>query len=136
MVASSYTPLSPPPPWPSLLGKKSKEQTTLTPPQTPGSQAARKCEFQSDMRFGGLKFDIFYNHGLIGFIVFFTVFLYVIYHIEKERIKKSFSRYMYNFDLILIVLLSFFTGHILIAPAVSILVIAIILKLNYEEKAK
>lgn len=61
MVASSYTPLSPPPPWPSLLGKKSKEQTTLTPPQTPGSQAARKCEFQSDMRFGGLKFDIFYN---------------------------------------------------------------------------
>ena len=81
-------------------------------------------------------FDIFYNHGLIGFIVFFTVFLYVIYYIEKERIKKSFSRYMYNFDLILIVLLSFFTGHILIAPAVSILVIAIILKLNYEEKAK
>lgn len=74
-------------------------------------------------------FDIFYNHGLIGFIVFFGIFLYVLYHIQKNKVKQSFARYMYSFSLLLAVLLSFFTGHILTSPSVSIIVIMIVLSL-------
>ena len=81
-------------------------------------------------------FDIFYSHGIIGFIVFFGVVGYVLVNILRKREKLTLNRYMLLLSVLLIVFLSFFTGHILIAPAVSILVVAIILKLNYKEKAK
>ncbi|MBR2678376.1 MAG: O-antigen ligase family protein [Bacilli bacterium] len=81
-------------------------------------------------------FDILYNHGLIGFIIFFGTFIYVVYKVFMQKKAFTFSRYMFDVSLVLIVLLSFFTGHILVSPAVSLLVIIIILSLYRKNKKR
>lgn len=78
-------------------------------------------------------FDIFYSHGIIGFLVFFIIVGYVLINVLKKKEKLNFNRYMLLLSLLLIIFLSFFTGHILIAPAVSIIVTSIILKINCKE---
>lgn len=58
-------------------------------------------------------YDIFYRHGIIGFILYFGILLSMIWqHIRK--VNKS-----YILPIVLIVLISTLVGHILIAPAVS-----------------
>lgn len=77
-------------------------------------------------------FDIFYHHGIIGFLVYFSIIIYLL--AKKIKFNKSFEGYMLRTSFVLIGILSFFTGHIITAPAVSIIVIILLLKMFNKEK--
>lgn len=79
-------------------------------------------------------FDIYYSHGIVGFIVFFTIYLMVLVSILKNKNKLDFEMYMTYISLMLIIFLSLLTGHIITSPAVSIFVIIIILSLAKKKK--
>ncbi len=81
-------------------------------------------------------FDIYYNHGTIGFILFFGIYGYFFYLIMKERRKLDFEQYMLYISILLSIFLSFFTGHIITAPAVSILVTVLLLMLAKQKKKR
>lgn len=81
-------------------------------------------------------FDIYYNHGIIGFILFFGIYGYLFYLIMKEKKKLDFEQYMLYISVLLSIFLSFFTGHIITAPAVSILVTIILLMLEKQKKKR
>lgn len=81
-------------------------------------------------------FDIFYSHGLIGFIIFFTIYLTLLYKVLKDKQKITYQRIMLYTSLLLIIILSLFTGHIITAPAVSIIIIIIILFLAKRSKKR
>ena len=78
-------------------------------------------------------FDIYYSHGLIGFLIFFSITLYVLYKTFEEGQKLSYKRYMYIVSFFLVILLSFFTGHIITSPSVSIFVIIIITSISKKQ---
>ena len=73
-------------------------------------------------------FDIFYNHGIIGFLIFFGITLYVLWKVLRKEKTLNFDSYMTFISLLLIIFLSFFTGHIITAPAVSLIAIILILE--------
>ena len=78
-------------------------------------------------------FDIFYSHGIIGFIIYFIISIYLIIKtIIKDKI--TYERLMYITSFFLITLLSLLTGHIITAPAVSIIVVMIIIKLSKKNR--
>ena len=79
-------------------------------------------------------FDIYYSDGLIGFLLFFAAFIYVLYKVLRRNDKMTYERYMSIVSLMLIIFLAFFTGHIITAPAVSLISIIIILSLEKREK--
>ncbi len=79
-------------------------------------------------------FDIFYSHGIIGFLLFFEIYLMIIYLILIEKQKLTYERYMLLVSFILILFLSFFTGHIITAPSVSLISAIIIYKLAKRPK--
>ena len=81
-------------------------------------------------------FDIYYSHGIIGFIIYFGIYGYFFYLIMKKRKKVDFSMYMIYVSILLSIILSFITGHIITAPAVSILVVIILLMLVKKEKKR
>ena len=68
--------------------------------------------------------DIFVTIGLIGIIIYVFIMTYLIRH-EKMKFE-------YKFSLILFIVMSLFSGHILIKPAVSIYM-GLIYNLNREE---
>lgn len=78
--------------------------------------------------------DIYFNHGLIGFIIFFSVYIYIL--IKSTTTKKSldFNSYMLNVSILLVLFLSLFTGHIITSPSVSLLIIILLLYLFPREK--
>ncbi|MBR5370105.1 MAG: O-antigen ligase family protein, partial [Bacilli bacterium] len=78
-------------------------------------------------------FDIFYHHGIVGFLLYFSIIIYLL--VKKIRFTKSFEGIMLKTSFLLIIILSFFTGHIITAPAVSIIVIAILLKIMNHKKS-
>lgn len=67
-------------------------------------------------------FEIFYRSGMIGFIIYFMLFIPVIIKCFKKVFKFNFLNIQYLTILLLILLLAFFQGHILITPSVSIYV--------------
>lgn len=69
-------------------------------------------------------FDMFYSIGLIGSLVFVIIFGYLFF---KNRLKG-----IYLFTLLLMILISFFSGHIIFTPCVSIY-LAILFNKKYEE---
>ena len=77
-------------------------------------------------------YDIYFHHGIIGFLIFFIPYLYVLFKVATEQKKKNYTNYMLNVSLLLAIVLSFFTGHIITSPAVSIFVIMIILSFEKE----
>lgn len=79
-------------------------------------------------------FDIFYSHGILGALIFFSITFYVIIKILKNQEKLTYEKCMLYVSILFIVFLSFFTGHIITAPSVSILAIIIILSLNKRTK--
>lgn len=79
-------------------------------------------------------FDIYYSHGLIGFIIFFFITLLLFFKVFNNNILKGYENKMMITSLGLIVFLSFFTGHIITAPSVSIITIIIILSLAERKK--
>lgn len=95
--------------------------------------------YQNDLELKAIEmdyFDIYYNYGIIGFFIFFGITLPLLYKILIEEKEVSFERYMLRLSLALIIILSFFTGHILVSPAVSFIVSIIILSLNDERKKR
>lgn len=76
-------------------------------------------------------FDIFFRQGIIGFLVFILGFLLII---PKQKKKKKVIE-PYLLSIILALLLALLTGHVLLAPAVSIFV-ALIFNLFYNEFIK
>ena len=80
-------------------------------------------------------FDIYYSHGLIGFLIYFIPILIILYKIISPSKKMDYDRFMLNISFLLIIFLSFFTGHIITAPSVSLIVTIIILML-YKRKKK
>ena len=82
-------------------------------------------------------FDILYSHGIVGFIVFFGIYIYIFINILKNRIReKNYQTFMFKISIFLIIILSFFTGHIITAPAVSIFVAVLLLNLNKSEQKR
>lgn len=79
-------------------------------------------------------FDVYYNQGVIGFIIFFVPYIYVLISVLQERKAFSFRQLMLYLSLFLIIVLSLFTGHIITAPAVSGLVSFILLSLVKNDK--
>ena len=79
-------------------------------------------------------FDIYYSHGIIGFVLFFSIYTYILIDIVKKSylIIKDKKTYSIFICIIFILVLSLFTGHIIIAPAVSYISVYIIM---YLEKA-
>lgn len=80
-------------------------------------------------------FDIFYRHGVLGFIIFFLPIVYVLKDIIKN--KNKIDKYKLNIILCiaLIFILALFQGHILVTPSNSIYV-ALILSLEKNKKIK
>lgn len=81
-------------------------------------------------------FDIYYSHGLFGFIIYFASYGSIFYFIMKRRKDLDFTQYMLYISILLSIFLSFFTGHIITAPAVSILVTILLLLLMKQEKTR
>lgn len=77
--------------------------------------------------------DIYYNHGIIGFIILFSSYFFVLVKTFQKKRELNYERYMTLVSFGLILLLSLLTGHIITAPSVSLIVIAIILNLNEDK---
>ena len=79
--------------------------------------------------------DIYFNHGLIGFIIFFSSYIYVLVKTTFKKKKLTFDLLMLNTSILLVLFLSLFTGHIITAPSVSLIAISLIMVLiNYGKK--
>lgn len=81
--------------------------------------------------------DIIFSYGIIGLIVYFLPFGYLIYQLIKRKIKifKSFNNYILTFTIILAFLISIFAGHVFGAPSVSIyLALSYVLLLTSNEE--
>ena len=79
-------------------------------------------------------FDIYYSHGIVGFIIYFIVVLYVLYKVLINPNKKGYENGMKFLSMYLIIFLAFFTGHIITAPAVSLIVVILLLSLEKRKK--
>ncbi len=70
-------------------------------------------------------FDILLRHGLIGSIIYFSIFISFIIKAFKDRNKDLIAKEM-KLSIILTMLLAVFSGHIINAPTASIFVALII----------
>lgn len=72
-------------------------------------------------------FEVFYRHGVVGFVIFFLLFIRLICDAIKKIIENfNFYNFMALISIILILLLALFSGHILVASTVSIFVALLI----------
>ena len=71
-------------------------------------------------------YDILFRNGIIGFILILLPLILIIIKIVKN-LKYNELTFNLTISTILILILSLFSGHILIAPSVSIYVIIILL---------
>lgn len=79
-------------------------------------------------------FDILYSHGIVGFILIFSIYGIVLYKISRERPHLTYNNFMLKLSVLLIIILSLLTGHIITAPAVSLIAIVLILNTQKREK--
>ncbi len=79
-------------------------------------------------------FDIYYSHGLIGFLLYFGIVFYLIFKVLERKQDYSYEQIMLKECLLLIIGLSLFTGHIMTAPSVSLIVIILLLSLKKRIK--
>ena len=75
-------------------------------------------------------FDIYYNYGIVGFLLFFGITLYILYKLLEKKQTKDYERFMTEISVLLIFFLAFFTGHILTTPSVGIICILIMISLH------
>lgn len=74
-------------------------------------------------------FDIFFNHGLIGFVLILgyilSLTIYIIFNNLKQfkKILKQPERLLYLYAYFIGLAISFMSGHVLTSPAVSIFII-------------
>ena len=79
-------------------------------------------------------FDVYYNQGIVGFIIFFAPYIYVLISVIGERKMFSFRQLMMYLSLFLVIILSLFTGHIITAPSVSLIVCFLLLSVVKKER--
>lgn len=75
-------------------------------------------------------YDIYYSQGILGFIIFFSCYIYILVDIFRNKIILNYENIMLILSVFLIIVLSLFSGHIITAPAVSIFVCVILLNLK------
>lgn len=80
-------------------------------------------------------FDVFYRHGIVGFILFFIPIIYVVISIIKKVKTLNHKNLNLLLSITLIFILALFQGHILVTPANSIYV-ALILSIVYNNSLK
>lgn len=71
-------------------------------------------------------FDILYENGILGFVVFLYIMLPIFIQAFKKVKSNSFINLQYRISLFLILLISLFAGHMLISPAASLFVALIL----------
>ena len=71
-------------------------------------------------------FEVFYRHGIIGCLLFYIVVIPFIYVFFKTNHEKSLLNMEFKLCMVLILLLSLFSGHVLVTPSISIFVALII----------
>ncbi|MBQ9071776.1 MAG: O-antigen ligase family protein [Bacilli bacterium] len=78
-------------------------------------------------------YDVFYANGIMGFIIYFFPFIVLLFNIVKRWFKNKHIKDtgIYLISLILIILMSGFSGHVLTSPSVSIIA-AIIIASTYK----
>ena len=76
-------------------------------------------------------FEILYRNGIIGFIIFMSLLIPNIIRILKQK-EKKIENIELKTSILLVLLLSLFSGHILVTPSVSIFV-ALIIGGKYEK---
>ena len=79
-------------------------------------------------------FDVFFSHGIIGFLIFLIISIYMLFKILTKEKKFTYQCLMEHTSIFFIIFLAFFTGHILTAPSVSFVCIIVILMLDKKEK--
>lgn len=79
-------------------------------------------------------FDNLYSHGIIGFILIFSIYGLVLYKLSSKFKRKTYSSVMMKTSVLLILILSLFTGHIITSPAVSLLAAILILESTTRDK--
>lgn len=69
-------------------------------------------------------FDILFRHGIVGFALYMTIFVYFLVKAIKytKSLKDNPTKVCNYLSLFLIIILSLITGHVLLAPSVSIFV--------------
>lgn len=77
-------------------------------------------------------YDIGYSNGTIGLIIFFGITIYVLRNIKTNA--NNITRVVIKLELLLILLLSGITGHILTSPSVSFIAAIIILITTSNKK--
>ena len=79
-------------------------------------------------------FDIFYSHGMVGFVIYFVLVLSILFTILDRRKRKGYENGMRMLSFFLIIFLAFMTGHIITAPAVSFIVVLLFLSMERRRK--
>ena len=79
-------------------------------------------------------FDIYINHGFIGFSIVLLIILYVLRDMIINHKKLDYDNYMVLTSIILVFLLSLITGHIITAPSVALLSIIIFISIIKKDK--
>lgn len=80
-------------------------------------------------------YDIFYSHGIVGALIYFYIILDILLKIFKNlKSNINFKIYTRLISLVLILVLTLFSGHIMISPAVSIYVVLIFMSLCNKKK--
>ncbi len=70
-------------------------------------------------------YDVFFRHGIVGSIVYFIPFIWLLVeYVKKMKIHFELSS---TISVLLILLLSLFSGHIVTAPSVSIIVVYVLI---------
>lgn len=71
-------------------------------------------------------YDLYFNHGIVGFCIYFSIFGYVFYDaIKNIRVKKikdilKLNNVSYFISTILLFGIGFFSGHVFLNPTVSL----------------
>ncbi len=81
-------------------------------------------------------FDLFYRHGIIGFVLYFIPLFYSVYQIFKKHRKKDLASLCFGISLFLIFFMAFFVGHVFVSPSVSILITLLLANENLRLKIR
>ncbi len=115
----------------SFLSERNQEYRIATPVERGlGLGYVDKDDFRNPVKLVEMDFfDIFYCHGILGFILYF---LPLFGFLKQEKIftskRKDFKEVMYRLSIFLVFFIALFVGHVLVAPAVSIWVVFILLE--------
>ncbi len=79
-------------------------------------------------------FEILYRNGILGFILYFYIFIIYLIESIKSLKEKNLINKEYKLSIFLVLILSLFSGHILVTPMVSIFVALLFTMIIYKIK--